>query len=102
MRRDLDLTRNAPADHSGDDGLCGAGDGVGHESGLSGKLRLHERQIRPLAEEQSLKVDAERRVVEALLREGTIGADQMTVVVLTGFGLKAAERIGELLGISTE
>jgi threonine synthase len=37
-----------------------------------------------------------------LLRDGTIGADQATVVVLTGFGLKAAERIGELLGIGTE
>jgi threonine synthase len=37
-----------------------------------------------------------------LLRDGTIGADQVTVVVLTGFGLKAAERIGELLGIGTE
>src|SRR5882757_8449845 len=37
-----------------------------------------------------------------LLRDGTVGADQVTVVVLTGFGLKAAERIGELLGIGTE
>ena len=36
-----------------------------------------------------------------LLRDGTIGADQLTVVVLTGFGLKAAERIGELLGIGS-
>jgi hypothetical protein len=36
------------------------------------------------------------------LHDGTIGADQVTVVVLTGFGLKAAERIGELLGIGTE
>ena len=34
-----------------------------------------------------------------LLRDGTIGPDQTTVVVLTGSGLKAAERIGELLGI---
>jgi threonine synthase len=34
-----------------------------------------------------------------LLRNGTIGPDQTTVVVLTGSGLKAAERIGELLGI---
>jgi threonine synthase len=33
------------------------------------------------------------------LRDGTIAADQSTVVVLTGSGLKAAERIGELLGI---
>src|SRR5439155_8806300 len=34
-----------------------------------------------------------------LLREGTIAAHQTTVVVLTGFGLKAADLIGELLGI---
>jgi len=33
-----------------------------------------------------------------LLHDGTIGPDQTTVVVLTGSGLKAAERIGELLG----
>ena len=34
-----------------------------------------------------------------LLRDGTIEPGQTTVVVLTGSGLKAAERIGELLGI---
>jgi len=34
-----------------------------------------------------------------LLREGTIGVDQSTVVVLTGSGLKATDRIAELLGI---
>ncbi len=34
-----------------------------------------------------------------LLADGTITPDQTTVVVLTGSGLKAAERIGELLGI---
>jgi len=34
-----------------------------------------------------------------LLRDGTIGPNQTTVVVLTGSGLKAAERVGELLGI---
>ena len=34
-----------------------------------------------------------------LLRDGTIAPDQATVVVLTGHGLKAADRIGELLGI---
>ena len=34
-----------------------------------------------------------------LLRDGTIAAGQSTVVVLTGHGLKAAERIGELLEI---
>jgi threonine synthase len=34
-----------------------------------------------------------------LLRDGTIAPDETTVVVLTGHGLKAAERIGELLGI---
>ena len=34
-----------------------------------------------------------------LLRDGTITAGQSTVVVLTGFGLKAADRIGDLLGI---
>ena len=36
-----------------------------------------------------------------LLDDGTIGPDQTTVVVLTGAGLKAAERIGELLGITS-
>ena len=36
-----------------------------------------------------------------LLRDGTIEPDQTTVVVLTGSGLKATERIGELLGIGT-
>jgi threonine synthase len=36
-----------------------------------------------------------------LLRDGTISATQTTVVVLSGFGLKAADRIGELLGIGT-
>jgi threonine synthase len=36
-----------------------------------------------------------------LLQEGTIVADQSTVVVLTGHGLKAADRIGDLLGIGT-
>src|SRR6516164_4669975 len=34
-----------------------------------------------------------------LLHRGTIRPDQTTVVLLTGSGLKAAERIGELLGI---
>jgi threonine synthase len=34
-----------------------------------------------------------------LLRDGAIQPDQTTIVVLTGTGLKAAERIGELLGI---
>jgi threonine synthase len=33
------------------------------------------------------------------LRAGAIGPDQTTVVVLTGSGLKAAERVGALLGI---
>jgi len=33
-----------------------------------------------------------------LLRDGTIGPDQTTVVVLTGSGLKAAEQVGDLLG----
>ena len=36
-----------------------------------------------------------------LLSDGTITADQTTVVVLTGSGLKAAERIDELLGIGS-
>src|SRR5207302_5155730 len=36
-----------------------------------------------------------------LLSEGTITADQTTVAVLTGSGLKAADRIGELLGIGS-
>jgi threonine synthase len=34
-----------------------------------------------------------------LLHEGTIRLDQTTVVILTGVGLKAADRIGELLDI---
>jgi threonine synthase len=33
-----------------------------------------------------------------LLRDGTIWPDETTVAVLTGHGLKAAERIGDLLG----
>jgi threonine synthase len=33
-----------------------------------------------------------------LLRAGTIGPDQTTIAVLTGHGLKAADKIGELLG----
>jgi threonine synthase len=37
-----------------------------------------------------------------LLRDGTIAAEETTVVVLTGHGLKAAERIGELLGVRLE
>jgi threonine synthase len=37
-----------------------------------------------------------------LLRGGTIKPDQTTIVVLTGTGLKAAERIGDLLGIRPE
>jgi threonine synthase len=35
-----------------------------------------------------------------LLHDGTIAAHERTVVVLTGHGLKAAERIGELLSIA--
>jgi threonine synthase len=34
-----------------------------------------------------------------LLRDGTIAAHETTVVVLTGHGLKAAERIAELIGV---
>jgi threonine synthase len=34
-----------------------------------------------------------------LLREGAIHPEQTTVVVLTGHGLKAAEKIGELLQV---
>jgi threonine synthase len=36
-----------------------------------------------------------------VLSNGTITADQTTVAVLTGSGLKAADRIGELLGIGS-
>ena len=36
-----------------------------------------------------------------LLSDGTITADQTTVAVLTGSGLKAADRISELLGIGS-
>ena len=39
------------------------------------------------------------RRLTRLLRDGTIQPDQTTIVVLTGTGLKAAERIGDLLGI---
>jgi len=34
-----------------------------------------------------------------LLAENTVTPEQITVVVLTGHGLKAGERIGELLGL---
>ena len=34
-----------------------------------------------------------------LLREGTVLPNETTVIVLTGSGLKATQRIGELLGI---
>jgi threonine synthase len=34
-----------------------------------------------------------------LLISGAIGKDQTTVLVLTGSGLKASERIGQLLGL---
>jgi threonine synthase len=37
-----------------------------------------------------------------LLRDGTIAPHETTVVVLTGHGLKAAERIGELIGMFPE
>jgi threonine synthase len=37
-----------------------------------------------------------------LLRDGTILPSQTTVAVLTGHGLKAAERIGEALGLAPE
>jgi threonine synthase len=39
--------------------------------------------------------------VTRLLSDGTITPDQTTVAVLTGSGLKAADRIGELLGIGS-
>ena len=35
-----------------------------------------------------------------LLRDGTIRPEQTTVTVLTGHGLKATDKIGELLGVS--
>lgn len=34
-----------------------------------------------------------------LLRDGTVRADQTTIVVLTGHGLKATDKIAELLGV---
>ena len=34
-----------------------------------------------------------------LLRDGTIRAYQTTIVVLTGHGLKATDKIAELLGV---
>jgi threonine synthase len=35
-----------------------------------------------------------------LFADGTITRDQTTVLLLTGSGLKASEKIGELLGVS--
>jgi threonine synthase len=35
-----------------------------------------------------------------LVRQGRIAAAETTVLVLTGSGLKAGERIGELLGLA--
>jgi hypothetical protein len=40
-----------------------------------------------------------RKRPSRLLHYGTIAADQSTVIVLTGSGLEAADRIGALLGI---
>ena len=37
--------------------------------------------------------------VTQLLRDGTIAGEETTVAVLTGHGLKAADKIGELLGL---
>ena len=37
-----------------------------------------------------------------LLRDGVIAAGETTVAVLTGHGLKAAERIGDLLGLGAD
>jgi threonine synthase len=37
--------------------------------------------------------------VTQLLRDGTIAAEEATVAVLTGHGLKATDKIGELLGL---
>jgi threonine synthase len=36
------------------------------------------------------------------LGDGTIAPGETTVVVLTGHGLKAAERIGDFLGIASD
>ncbi len=35
--------------------------------------------------------------LSALLREGAIGSEETSVVVLTGSGLKATQRLGELI-----
>ena len=43
---------------------------------------------------------ANRAALTRLLRDGTIRADQTTIVVLTGHGLKASDKIGELLGVN--
>ena len=40
-----------------------------------------------------------RAALSYLLRDGTIRADQTTIAVLTGHGLKATDKIGELLGV---
>jgi threonine synthase len=37
--------------------------------------------------------------LELLLQDGTIGAGETTVVVLTGHGLKAADRLADILGL---
>ena len=37
--------------------------------------------------------------LSGLIRRGVIGPEETTVVVLTGSGLKAAQRIGELMGV---
>jgi len=46
----------------------------------------------------SLRTGGLDGALSRLLAEGTISPDETTVAVLTGHGLKASERIGELLG----
>ena len=37
--------------------------------------------------------------LSGLIRQGVIGPEETTVVVLTGSGLKSTQRIGELMGV---
>jgi len=71
-----------------------------------GIVTVAEREIAPaVAEFGRLGLFVEPTAATAgaaltsLIGNGMIGPDQRTVVVLTGSGLKASERIGELLGM---
>ena len=72
-----------------------------------GVVAVAEEEIAPALAElghQGLFVEPTAATAGAaltrLLGDGTIGAGETNVAVLTGHGLKAADRIGELLGIA--